>query len=194
MVSLCLQTNILRISGVDISESKRCYDVIPSIRYFYIKTNILADFQICISVPLRPWLCRTIMEFQNAAGSKTNLPCDTTSYNFRNGSQEKMNMPALSAKTCCNKDQKITNRVINKQYRLDFFRIWINWQNILLCSIYMDSVIFLSVLSFSDGLNLLKEAGFSLIFVLFVLEHFTPDLSGGFKLTSSLESTVPERM
>ena len=37
------------ISGVDISESKRCYDVIPSVHYFYVKTKMLADFQICIS-------------------------------------------------------------------------------------------------------------------------------------------------
>ena len=58
----------------------------------------------------------------------------------------------------------------------------------------MDSVILLSVLSFSDGLNVLKEVGVSLIFVLFVLERFSPDLSGVFKLTAGLESTVPERM
>ena len=44
----------------------------------------------------------------------------------------------------------------------------------------MDSVILLSVLSFSDGLNLLKEFGASVILSLFVLECFTP--------------TVPERM
>ena len=36
----------------------------------------------------------------------------------------------------------------------------------------MDSVIFQSVLPFSDGLNLLKQVGVSVIFVLFVLEHF----------------------
>ena len=58
----------------------------------------------------------------------------------------------------------------------------------------MDSVILLSVLSFSDGLNLLKQVGISLIFVLFVLDCFTPDISGVFKLTAGLESTVPERM
>ena len=58
----------------------------------------------------------------------------------------------------------------------------------------MDSVILLSVLPFSDGLNLLKEIGLSVIFVLFVFERFTPVLSGVFKLTTSLESTVPERM
>ena len=58
----------------------------------------------------------------------------------------------------------------------------------------MDSVTLLSVLPFSDGLNLLKESGLSVIFVLFVFKHFTPVLSGVFKLTTSLESTVPERM
>ena len=35
----------------------------------------------------------------------------------------------------------------------------------------MDSVILLSVLSFSDGLNLLKEFGASVILSLFVLER-----------------------
>ena len=55
----------------------------------------------------------------------------------------------------------------------------------------MDSVTLQSVLPFSDDLNLLKEDDVSAIFV---LEHFTPDLSGVFKLTTSLESTVPERM
>ena len=44
--------NILHISGAHISESKRCYNVIPSVHYFYVKTNMLADFQIWISVPL----------------------------------------------------------------------------------------------------------------------------------------------
>ena len=58
----------------------------------------------------------------------------------------------------------------------------------------MDSVILLSVLPFSGILNLLKEVGVSVIFVLFVSERFTPDLSEVFKLTTSLESTVPERM
>ena len=37
---------------MDILESKTCYNVIPSVYYFYIKTNVLADFQICISAPL----------------------------------------------------------------------------------------------------------------------------------------------
>ena len=40
------------MSGVDISENKRCYNVIPSVYYFYLQTKMLADFQICISVPL----------------------------------------------------------------------------------------------------------------------------------------------
>ena len=55
----------------------------------------------------------------------------------------------------------------------------------------MDSVTLQSVLPFSDNLNLLKEDDVS---AMFVLERFTPDLSGVFKLTTSLESTVPERM
>ena len=40
-----------------ISKSKRCFNVKFSIYLFHIKTKILADFQICISVPLIPkWL------------------------------------------------------------------------------------------------------------------------------------------
>ena len=62
--------------------------------------------------------------------------------------------------------------------------------NILLCSIYMG---LLSILSFSEGLDLLKKVSVSVIFVLFVLST-TPDLSGGFKLTTSLKSRSPERM
>ena len=52
----------------------------------------------------------------------------------------------------------------------------------------MDSVILLSVLSFSDGLNLLKEVGLSLIFLLFVLEDFTLDLS---EVLNSFMTGVP---
>ena len=37
---------------VHISESKRCYNVIPSVHYFDEKTKILKDFQTWISVPL----------------------------------------------------------------------------------------------------------------------------------------------
>ena len=58
----------------------------------------------------------------------------------------------------------------------------------------MDSIILLLVLPFFDGLNLLKEVGVSVIFVLHVLERFTPDLSRFFKLTTRLEPTVLERM
>ena len=29
-----------------------CYNVIISVHYFYVKTKMLAGFQICISVPL----------------------------------------------------------------------------------------------------------------------------------------------
>ena len=44
--------NFFKYVGVHISESKRCYNVIPSVHYFHVKTEMLADFQICISVPL----------------------------------------------------------------------------------------------------------------------------------------------
>ena len=61
---------------------------------------------------------------------------------------------------CCNKDQKITNTVINKQCRLDFLgfeAIGYIEPNILLCFMYMDSVILLSIFPFSEGLNLFKQ-------------------------------------
>ena len=57
----------------------------------------------------------------------------------------------------------------------------------------MDFVILESVLPFSDNLYLWKEVDVSVI-LLFVLEHFTPDLSRAFKLITSLNSTVLERM
>ena len=37
---------------VHISQSKRCFNVKHSTYHFHMKTKILADFQICISVPL----------------------------------------------------------------------------------------------------------------------------------------------
>ena len=43
----------MHISGVHISE--RCYNEIPSVHCFYVKTNLLPDFRICISVPLMIW-------------------------------------------------------------------------------------------------------------------------------------------
>ena len=36
-----------------ISSSKRCYNVIPWVHYFYVKMKMSADFKICISVPLK---------------------------------------------------------------------------------------------------------------------------------------------
>ena len=44
--------NILHILDVHISAIKKCYNMIPSVHYFCIETEMLADFQICISVPL----------------------------------------------------------------------------------------------------------------------------------------------
>ena len=38
--------------GCASSKSKCCYHAEPSAYYFYVKTNISIDFQICISVPL----------------------------------------------------------------------------------------------------------------------------------------------
>ena len=44
--------NHLYILGLHISERNWCYNAIPSGHCFYVKTKILVDFQICISVPL----------------------------------------------------------------------------------------------------------------------------------------------
>ena len=41
-----------KISGMHISENKCCYNLIPSIHYFYVNRKILADFQVCLSAPL----------------------------------------------------------------------------------------------------------------------------------------------
>ena len=83
-------------------------------------------------------------------------------------------------------------------FNFDFLNILmiLEFESIGYIEPYMDSVTLLSVLPFSDSLNLFKKVGVSVIFVLFVLElkHFTPDLPGIFKLTTKLESTVPERM
>ena len=65
---------------------------------------------------------------------------------------------------CCNKDKKITNTIIKKQCWLDFLGFQSTGfiePNISLCSIYIDSVVLLSVLPFSDGLNLFKQVGVS---------------------------------
>ena len=50
----------------------------------------------------------------------------------------------------------------------------------------MDSVILLSLFPFSDDLNLFKQVGVLVTFLSFVLERFARDLSGAFKLTTSL--------
>ena len=44
----------LHISSVRISKRKRKFNVKSSTYYFDVKTNILADIQICITVPLTP--------------------------------------------------------------------------------------------------------------------------------------------
>ena len=82
-----------------------------------------------------------------------------------------MNTPELNTKVCCNTDQKIKT-VFNKQCRLDFLGFESNGSvepNTLLHSIYMDSVFLLSVLSFSDGLNLFKQVGVTVCILLTLL-------------------------
>ena len=52
-LNVCKQTNFSHISRARISKSKRCFIVKSSTYYFHMKTKILADFQICISVPFK---------------------------------------------------------------------------------------------------------------------------------------------
>ena len=40
-------------TGAYISKSKRCCNAKPSAYYFYMKTKMLLNFYICISVPLK---------------------------------------------------------------------------------------------------------------------------------------------
>ena len=47
------------LSRALISESKRCFNLKSSTYYFHIKTKISADFQICISVPLKITVWKT---------------------------------------------------------------------------------------------------------------------------------------
>ena len=107
-------------------------------------------------------------------------------------------LPDLNVKVCCNNDQKNSKHCNkkNKQFLLDFLGFWITWLywTKYFIMLFCDSVILLSVLLFSDGLNLLKEVDVWVIFVLFVFERFTLHLSGVFKLTTRLELTDPERM
>ena len=47
------------LSRALISKSKRCFNLKSSTYYFHIKTKISADFQICISVPLKITVWKT---------------------------------------------------------------------------------------------------------------------------------------
>ena len=51
-VSECLQTNFSQISLAYIPKRKGYVNVKSSTNYFHVKTKILADFKISISVPL----------------------------------------------------------------------------------------------------------------------------------------------
>ena len=52
------------IAGVYMPESKRFYKVILSVHCFYVKTKMLAGFQICISVPLNENVCENGLKQQ----------------------------------------------------------------------------------------------------------------------------------
>ena len=47
-----LVKNFSHISGAHTSERKRCFNIKSSTYYFHVKTKMLENFHICISVPL----------------------------------------------------------------------------------------------------------------------------------------------
>ena len=52
----CFWMFVNKISRAHFSKCKRCFNVKSSTYYYFlVKTNILADFQVCISVPLISW-------------------------------------------------------------------------------------------------------------------------------------------
>ena len=74
-VSQCLLTNVSHISRAHISKSKSCFNEKSSTYFFQLRTKILTDFQICISVPLtkqsQPRMLFYLFEYFLG---KTNLP------------------------------------------------------------------------------------------------------------------------
>ena len=81
-------SNFSHILRADISKSKRCFNVKSSTSYFRMTTKILADFQICIRVPLRFFrvLCHIFFNmrhfrlkiFQTCCGTQRNHTLDGT--------------------------------------------------------------------------------------------------------------------
>ena len=63
--SECLQTNFSYISREHIPRTKRRFNLKSSTDSFHMKTKILAEFHICVSVPLRTliWHIRRSMTF-----------------------------------------------------------------------------------------------------------------------------------
>ena len=55
-----LYSHILRAY---ILKGKRSFNVISSTFYFHVKAKIMADFQICISVPLKPFADANFSKF-----------------------------------------------------------------------------------------------------------------------------------
>ena len=52
LLNVAKQTFDISQVRMNISKSKRCFNLKSSTYYFHVKKKILADFQICISVPL----------------------------------------------------------------------------------------------------------------------------------------------
>ena len=66
----CLEASFLHIARAHISKSRKCFNVKSSAHYLRMKTKILADFQICISVPLTEYNVRNIF-LKNHAKNET---------------------------------------------------------------------------------------------------------------------------
>ena len=60
VVPECLKRNLSRVSHAHLSKIERRFNVKFSTYCFHMKAKILADFQICISVPLRLCHCKAV--------------------------------------------------------------------------------------------------------------------------------------
>ena len=56
-----MQTKLSHILRVNISKRKSCFNGKSSAYYFHVKMKVLADFQICISVPLIQTSSKTLL-------------------------------------------------------------------------------------------------------------------------------------
>ena len=60
------------MSCAHISKSKRLFNVKPTTYHFHMKTDMLADFQICVSVPFNVFIIKSLVLtfYQNNISTK----------------------------------------------------------------------------------------------------------------------------